>query len=56
MQGKLLLILGLFILTVMDLEGEEKDSIKTFSIGQKAIYSFIIQDSPARLFTMRQFS
>ncbi len=56
MKGKLLLILCLFLLTVIDLEGEEKDSIKTFSIGQKAIYSFIIQDSPARLFTMRQFN
>ena len=56
MKGKLLLLLGLLLLTVMDLDGEERDSIKTFSIGQKAIYSFIIQDSPARLFTMRQFN
>ena len=55
MKGKLLFMLGLFLLTLPDLKGEVKDSIPHFSVGQKTVYSFIIQDSPARLFTMRQF-
>src|SRR5674476_645129 len=55
MKGKLLCMVGLFLLAVTDLKGEGKDSIPHFSVGQKTVYSFIIQDSPARLFTMRQF-
>ena len=55
MKGKLLFMVGLFLLAVTDLKGEGKDSIPHFSISQKSVYSFIIQDSPARLFTMRQF-
>ncbi len=39
-----------------ELKGEENDSIQHFSVSPKAIYSFIIQDSPSRLFTMRQFN
>ena len=48
-------ILIFFLLSSVVLKGEEKDSIKNLSISEKAIYSFIIQDSPAKLFTMRQF-
>ncbi|MEK7720443.1 MAG: hypothetical protein AAB347_12725 [Bacteroidota bacterium] len=55
MKGKLLLVVFLFLLAITDLKGEGKDSIPHFSVGQKTVYSFIIQDSPARLFTMRQF-
>lgn len=55
MKGKLLFIVFLFLLAVTDSKGEGKDSIPHFSVGQKSVYSFIIQDSPARLFTMRQF-
>ena len=54
MKGKLLLVLGLFLLSFTALKGEEKDSIRNFSIGQKSIYPFVIQDSPAQIFTMRQ--
>lgn len=55
MKGKLFFMVGLFFLAVADLKGEGKDSIPHFSVSQKSVYSFIIQDSPARLFTMRQF-
>ncbi len=55
MKGKLLFMVGMLILAFTDLKGERKDSIPHFSVGQKNVYSFIIQDSPARLFTMRQF-
>ena len=55
MNQKLLLMMGLFLSTFLVSKGEPKDSIQHFSAGQKIIYSFIIQDSPARLFTMRQF-
>lgn len=55
MKGKLLFMVGLFLLAIPKLKGEGKDSIPHFSVGQKTVYSFIIQDSPARLFTMRQF-
>ncbi|MCK9641530.1 MAG: hypothetical protein M0R39_16630 [Prolixibacteraceae bacterium] len=48
--------MGLFLLAVTDLKAEGKDSIPHFSVGQKNIYSFVIQDSPARLFIMRQFN
>jgi len=48
MKGKLLFIVFLFLLAVTDLKGEGKDSIPHFSVGQKTVYSFIIQDSPAR--------
>ena len=51
-----LFTLILFLLGSAVLKGEEKDSIKSHSISEKAVYSFIIQDSPAKLFTMRQFN
>jgi hypothetical protein len=54
MKGKLLLVVGLFLLNAGLLKGEEKDSIRSFSVSQKSIYSFIIQDSPAQVLTMRQ--
>jgi hypothetical protein len=56
MRRRLLFILSLFLLNTFNLRSQESDSIQSFSIGQKTIYSFIIQDSPARLFTMRQFN
>lgn len=34
--------------------GQRNDTLTKAYIGEKAIYSFILQDSPARLFTMRQ--
>jgi hypothetical protein len=37
-------------------QGQTNDSAANNYVGQKAIYSFIIQDSPAKLFTMRQFN
>ena len=55
MKSKWLYLFCLFVFLFSDLKGEEKDSIQQFSVSKKAIYSFIIQDSPARLFTMRQF-
>ncbi len=54
MKGKLLLVFGMFLLSVVSLKGEEKDSVRSFSISQKSVYPFIIQDSPALVFTMRQ--
>ena len=54
MKGKLLLIIGLFLLAVPTVKGGEKDSIRNFSVDQKTIYPFVIQDTPALLFTMRQ--
>ena len=54
MKGKLLLIIGLFLWAVPTVKGEEKDSIRSFSVDQKTIYPFVIQDTPALLFTMRQ--
>ena len=54
MKGKIVTCRVLFLLAITDLKGR-KDSIPHFSVGQKTVYSFIIQDSPARLFTMRQF-
>ena len=51
----LIFLLSLFLLSSAVLKGEKSDSIKSLSINEKAIYSFIIQDSPAKLFTMRQF-
>ncbi len=55
MKFKWLYLIGLFVFFFSDLKAGEKDSIQHFSVGKKSIYSFIIQDSPARLFTMRQF-
>jgi hypothetical protein len=37
-------------------QGQINDSAANNYVGQKTIYSFIIQDSPAKLFTMRQFN
>ena len=51
----LIFVLTFFLLSSVVLKGEKKDSIRSLSINEKAIYSFIIQDSPAKLFTMRQF-
>ena len=45
----------MFLLAITDLKGKGKIQYLIFSVGQKTVYSFIIQDSPARLFTMRQF-
>ena len=53
---KLAFVSGLILFTVTVLKGAEKDSIQNNSVDRKAIYSFIIQDSPAKLFTMRQFN
>ena len=55
MKSKWLYLICLFLFVFPDLKGEEKDSIQHFSVSKKSIYSFIIQDSPAKLFTMRQF-
>ena len=55
MKSKWLYLICLFIFVFSDLKGEDKDSIQHFSVSNKSIYSFILQDSPARLFTMRQF-
>src|SRR5512140_504059 len=54
MKGNLLLMIVLFLLSATDLKGADKDSIRSFSIDQKSVYSFIIEDSPAQVFTMRQ--
>ena len=48
-----LLGLSLIVLNI-SLFGQDKDSIKRTE--QARNYPFIIQDSPAKLFTMRQFS
>jgi len=55
MNRKLLYLLCLFLLAFTELKAEEKDSLQHFSANKKVIYSFIIQDSPTRLFSMRQF-
>ena len=55
MKKWVLMSLGLFLMTGEALQGQVSDSVAGTYIGQKAIYSFIIQDAPARLFTMRQF-
>jgi hypothetical protein len=56
MKGLLMLIVGFFLLPVTELRAEGKDSIRHFSVDQRAIFPFIIQDSPAQLFTMRQLN
>lgn len=56
-MNRFLLVIGLLLTSFKVSQGQLKDSaVNNYYIGQKAIYSFIIQDSPARLFTMRQFN
>jgi hypothetical protein len=45
---------GLFSSSFQFLAGQQNDSVVNF-LGQKSIYPLIIEDAPARLFTMRQF-
>jgi len=47
-------VLTFLLLSFSILCGQGNDTIKANNISQKAIYPFIIQDSPARLFSMRQ--
>ena len=54
MKEKLLLIIVLFLSITISLKGEDRDSIRNFSLSQKSVYPFILEDSPAQAFTMRQ--
>jgi hypothetical protein len=56
MKNRLSLCLVVFLLSVRILQGQKNDTLENGNVSQKTIYSFIIQDSPARLFTMRQFN
>jgi hypothetical protein len=55
MKYRLPVFLCLFFLPVKIVQGQKNDTLESNTSRQKTIYSFIIQDSPARLFTMRQF-
>lgn len=52
MMRCVLVLLGMCLISKVS--GQNSDTTRQSYIGEKAIYSFIIQDSPARLFTMRQ--
>jgi len=53
-MNRIWFIVGLFLLSMNTLQGQPVDTTTQIYISGKPIYSFIIQDSPARLFTMRQ--
>jgi hypothetical protein len=50
-----LVFIVLTYFSVWELQAQEKDTAENYT-GQKSIYPFIIQDAPARFFTMRQFN